>query len=59
VADLSDLRIGQVIRLDQTVDDPLIITVGGKVLGYGEVVSLVGQRCGIKVTGLVDRALDA
>jgi flagellar motor switch protein FliM len=59
VADLSDLRIGQVIRLDQTVDDPLIITVGGKVLGYGEVVSLAGQRCGIKVTGLVDRALDA
>jgi flagellar motor switch/type III secretory pathway protein FliN len=48
-----DLRIGQLIRLDQTVDDPLIITVGGDVLGYGQVVSLAGQRCGIKVTELV------
>ncbi len=59
VADLYDMRIGQVIRLAQTVDDPLIITVGGKMLGYGEVVSLAGQRCGIKVTGLVGRTLDA
>jgi flagellar motor switch protein FliM len=53
VATLMDLRIGQLIRLDQTVDDPLIITVGGDVLGYGQVVSLAGQRCGIKVTELV------
>ena len=52
VAALSELRIGQIIRLDQTVDDPLIITVGGDVLGYGQVVSLAGQRCGIQVTGL-------
>jgi len=52
VAALSDLHIGEVIRLDQTVDDPLIITVGGDVLGYGQVVSLPGQRCGIKVTDL-------
>jgi flagellar motor switch protein FliM len=59
VSDLSDLRIGQVIRLDQTVDDPLIITVGGKVMGYGQVVSLAAQRCGIKVTSLVDRAVEA
>jgi flagellar motor switch protein FliM len=58
VADLSDLRIGQVIRLNQTLDDELIITVGGKVLGYGMVVSLAGQRCGIKVTGLVDAPLE-
>jgi flagellar motor switch protein FliM len=53
VASLMDLRLGQVIRLDQTVDDPLIITVGGDVLGYGQVVSLAGQRCGIKVIKLV------
>jgi flagellar motor switch/type III secretory pathway protein FliN len=59
VANLSDLRIGQVIRLDQTLDEPLIITVGGKVLGYGEVVSLEGQRCGIKVTGLIGSSLEA
>ncbi len=59
VGALSELRLGQIIRLDQTVEDPLLITVGGKVLGYGEVVSLAGQRCGVKVTGLVDAALDA
>jgi len=53
VANLMDLRIGQVIRLDQTVDDPLIISVGGDVLGYGQVVSLAGHRCGIKVTEFV------
>ena len=53
VAALSELRIGQVIRLDQTVNDPLVITVGGNVLGYGQVVSLAGQRCGIKVTDLI------
>ena len=53
VSSLSDLRIGQLIRLDQTVDDPLVITVGGKELGYGMVVSLPGQRCGVKVVGLV------
>jgi flagellar motor switch/type III secretory pathway protein FliN len=58
VADLSDLRIGQVIRLDQTLDDPLLITAGGKVLGYGQVVSLAGQRCGIQVTGLVQTPLE-
>jgi flagellar motor switch protein FliM len=59
VAALSALRLGEVIRLDQTLDDPLIITVGGKVLGYGQVVSLADHRCGIKVTGLVDHALEA
>jgi flagellar motor switch protein FliM len=58
VAALSNLRIGQVIRLDQTLDDPLVITVGGKVLGYGQVVSLSGQRCGVKVTGLAEKVLD-
>jgi flagellar motor switch protein FliM len=50
---LSDLRMGQIIRLDQTPADPLLITIGGKVFGYGMVVSLAGQRCGIKVTSLV------
>ena len=53
VAALSELRTGQVIRLDQTLDEPLVITVGGKVLGFGQVVSLPVQRCGIKVIGLV------
>ena len=52
VAALSELRIGEVIRLEQTLEDPLTITVGGDVLGYGQVVSLPGQRCGIKVTSL-------
>jgi flagellar motor switch protein FliM len=59
VAALSDLRIGQVIRLDQTLDDPLVIAVGGKILGYGQVVALSGHRCGIKVTGLAEKVLDA
>jgi flagellar motor switch protein FliM len=58
VGALSDLRIGQVIRLAQTLDEPLIITVGGKVLGYGQVVSLEGQRCGIKILGLVQSPLE-
>ena len=53
VSALAELRLGQVIRLDQTLEDPLVITVGGKVLGHGIVVSLAGERCGIKVTSLV------
>ena len=58
VAALCDLRVGQVLRLDQTLDDPLVITVGGKVLGYGQVVLLAGQRCGIKVVGLAPTSLE-
>ena len=53
ISALSELRLGQVIRLDQTLDNPLVITVGGDVLGYGQVVSLTGQRCGVQVTGLI------
>jgi flagellar motor switch protein FliM len=55
---LCQIRIGQLIRLDQTVEDPLIIFVGGKYLGLGEVVSMPGGRCGIKVTDLVVRPLE-
>ncbi len=55
VSALSDLRLGQVIRLDQTLDDPLVITVGGNVLGYGQVVSLSDHRCGVKVIGLAEK----
>ncbi len=54
---LTELRIGQIIRLDQTVEDPLSIFVGGKYFGCGEVVSLQGGRWGIKVTGVAHRPL--
>ncbi|MBW4023940.1 MAG: hypothetical protein HIU92_12530 [Proteobacteria bacterium] len=54
VAALADLRMGQVLRLDQTVEDPLVIFVGGRLLGYSEVVALPSQRWGIKVTALFD-----
>jgi flagellar motor switch protein FliM len=55
---LYQIRLGQLIRLDQTVEDPLIIYVGGKYLGMGEVASLPGGRCGIRVTGLTGRPLE-
>ncbi len=54
---MTELRIGQIIRLDQTVEDPLSIFVGGKYFGCGEVVSLQGGRWGIKVTGVAHRPL--
>jgi flagellar motor switch protein FliM len=58
VDSLNDLLAGQVIRLDQTIDDPLLIFVGDRYFGYGEVISLNAGRWGIKVTGLADRAVE-
>jgi flagellar motor switch protein FliM len=52
IGSLFDLAVGQLVRLDQAVDDPLAISVGGRPFGFGDVVSTGGGRFGLKILAL-------
>ena len=49
-----DVVIDDVVELDQPMDRPLDLVVGGRVLARGELV-MVGERVALRVTELVGR----
>jgi flagellar motor switch protein FliN/FliY len=53
--ELASMDVDDVVELDQPMDRPLDIVVGGKVLARGELV-MVGERVALRVTELVGRA---
>ena len=53
--DLAALDLDDVIELDQPMERPLDLVVGGKVLARGELV-MVGERIALRVVELVGRA---
>jgi flagellar motor switch protein FliN len=52
--ELAALEADDIVELDQPMDRPLDLVVGGKVLARGELV-MVGERVALRVTELVGR----
>jgi len=50
--DLARLDVDDVVELDQPMDKPLDVVVGGKLIARGELV-MVGDRMALRVTDLV------
>ncbi len=61
VATLRQLQEGNIVPLNQTIDEPLGIFANGRRFGYGEVISLGRNQYGIRFMHLADDfdALDA
>jgi flagellar motor switch protein FliN len=54
LGEILNLSAGSVIELEQQVQDPVELLVGGRVIAWGEVVSVEGNY-GLRVTGLASR----
>jgi flagellar motor switch protein FliN/FliY len=50
--EILDLNAGSVVELDQNVQDPVELLVGGKVIAHGEVVIVDGSY-GLRVAEIV------
>lgn len=55
--EIASLDVDDIVELDQPMDRPLDLVVGGKVLARGELV-MVGERVALRVTELVGRGQD-
>jgi len=55
--DLAGLDVDDVVELDQPMDKPLDVVVGGKLIARGELV-MVGDRMALRVTELVATSRD-
>lgn len=56
IKELCQLPQGQVIMLNQLVDEPLAIFANGQRIAYGEVVAIAPDQFGIRVTALARAA---
>jgi len=56
--DLAGLDVDDVIELDQPMDKPLDVVVGGKKIARGELV-MVGDRMALRITALTSPQRDA
>jgi flagellar motor switch protein FliM len=54
LANLRQLREGQVLILDQPVEEPLSIYANGRRFAYGEVAAIGNNQYGIRFLGLVE-----
>jgi flagellar motor switch protein FliN/FliY len=52
--ELAALEADDVVELDQPMDRPLDLVVGGRVLARGELV-MVGERVALRITEVVGR----
>lgn len=52
IADVSRLRLGQIIDLKRTPSEPVDLTIDGKVIGKGELVDIEGDL-GVRILKLV------
>lgn len=52
IKDILSLNHGSVVELNEQAGEPLKILVNGKLIGYGEVVSL-NDKYGIRVTDVI------
>lgn len=51
--DIQNLSQGAIVELDHMVGDPLDIRANGHLIARGEVVSIKGERYGIRITEIV------
>lgn len=53
VQELLELMPGSVLELDKAVGEPVEVYVAGKLIARGEVVVVLGERLGVRITELV------
>jgi flagellar motor switch protein FliN/FliY len=53
--ELAGLEADDIVELDQPMDRPLDLVVGGRVLARGELV-MVGDRVALRITELIGRS---
>lgn len=51
--DLLELTPGSVLELDKAVGEPVEVYVAGRLIARGEVVVVLGERLGVRITELV------
>ena len=54
IREVKELKENEVVTLDQTVDDPLDIRVGDKLIARGELV-MVNNRVGLRITEMMPK----
>ena len=55
IREVKELKENEVVTLDQTVDDPLDIRVGDKLIARGELV-MVNNRVGLRITEMMPKS---
>ncbi|MER3501541.1 MAG: flagellar motor switch protein FliN [Candidatus Fervidibacterota bacterium] len=53
VQELLEMTPGSVLELDKAVGEPVEVYVSGKLIAKGEVVVVLGERLGVRITELV------
>ncbi len=53
VQDLLELAPGSVLELDKAVGEPVEVYIAGKLIAKGEVVVVLGDRLGVRITELI------
>ena len=53
VQELLELTPGSVLELDKAVGEPVEVYVAGKLIARGEVVVVLGEKRGVRITELV------
>ncbi len=53
VQELLELTPGSVLELDKAIGEPVEVYVSGKLIARGEVVVVLGERLGVRITELV------
>lgn len=53
VQELLELTPGSVLELDKAVGEPVEVYVAGKLIARGEIVVVLGERLGVRITELV------
>ncbi|MFA0766516.1 MAG: hypothetical protein BDTLLHRC_001469 [Candidatus Fervidibacter sp.] len=51
--ELLELTPGSVLELDKAVGEPVDIYVAGRLIAKGEVVVVLGERLGVRITELI------
>lgn len=53
IQELLELAPGSILELDKAVGEPVEVYVAGRLIARGEVVVVLGERLGVRITELV------
>lgn len=53
IQELLELAPGSVLELDKAVGEPVEVYIAGKLIAKGEIVVVLGDRLGVRITELV------
>lgn len=56
IQELLELTVGSVVELDKAVGEPVDVYVAGRLIAHGEVVVVMGDKLGVRITELLKPA---